>query len=230
MSETRVYKTYMCLICGFIYDEAAGLAGRGHRRRNQMGGCTGQLGMSGMRCAQGGFRADRSMMRCAYVDKETDNENTAHDVAGGRSAALARFLHQRARHAAAAQEGLSRTATSRWRSSATATRTTPPCSSSRTTGTPKPTSSATAYGHVALEVDDAYKACEAVKATRRQGHARSRPDEAWHHRHRVRGRPGRLQDRVHPARNATNRRLTRFCSRAFMRRAHARDRQQTAPA
>ena len=23
--ETRIYKTYMCLICGFIYDEAAGL-------------------------------------------------------------------------------------------------------------------------------------------------------------------------------------------------------------
>jgi rubredoxin len=29
MSETRVYKTYMCLICGFIYDEAAGLPEEG---------------------------------------------------------------------------------------------------------------------------------------------------------------------------------------------------------
>jgi rubredoxin len=29
MSEPRVYKTYMCLICGFIYDEAAGLPEEG---------------------------------------------------------------------------------------------------------------------------------------------------------------------------------------------------------
>ncbi len=27
--ETAVYKTYMCLICGFIYDEAAGLPEEG---------------------------------------------------------------------------------------------------------------------------------------------------------------------------------------------------------
>ena len=29
MNEARVYKTYMCLICGFIYDEAAGLPEEG---------------------------------------------------------------------------------------------------------------------------------------------------------------------------------------------------------
>jgi rubredoxin len=28
-ADTRVYKTYMCLICGFIYDEAAGLPEEG---------------------------------------------------------------------------------------------------------------------------------------------------------------------------------------------------------
>ncbi|HEY7743148.1 MAG TPA: rubredoxin [Burkholderiales bacterium] len=28
-TETRVYRTYMCLICGFIYDEAAGLPDEG---------------------------------------------------------------------------------------------------------------------------------------------------------------------------------------------------------
>ena len=27
--DTQVYKTYMCLICGFIYDEAAGLPEEG---------------------------------------------------------------------------------------------------------------------------------------------------------------------------------------------------------
>ncbi|MDP2706613.1 MAG: rubredoxin, partial [Burkholderiales bacterium] len=27
--DATVYKTYMCLICGFIYDEAAGLPGEG---------------------------------------------------------------------------------------------------------------------------------------------------------------------------------------------------------
>ena len=29
MTETRVFKTYMCLICGFIYDEATGLPEEG---------------------------------------------------------------------------------------------------------------------------------------------------------------------------------------------------------
>jgi len=28
-SDTKVFKTYMCLICGFIYDEAAGLPDEG---------------------------------------------------------------------------------------------------------------------------------------------------------------------------------------------------------
>ena len=28
-TETQVYKTYMCLICGFVYDEAAGLPEEG---------------------------------------------------------------------------------------------------------------------------------------------------------------------------------------------------------
>ena len=28
-AETQVFKTYMCLICGFIYDEAAGLPDEG---------------------------------------------------------------------------------------------------------------------------------------------------------------------------------------------------------
>ena len=27
--DTKVFKTYMCLICGFIYDEAAGLPEEG---------------------------------------------------------------------------------------------------------------------------------------------------------------------------------------------------------
>src|SRR5215467_4798119 len=29
MNDTRAYRTYMCLICGFIYDEAAGLPEEG---------------------------------------------------------------------------------------------------------------------------------------------------------------------------------------------------------
>ena len=28
-ADTKVYKTYMCLICGFIYDEAAGIPEEG---------------------------------------------------------------------------------------------------------------------------------------------------------------------------------------------------------
>ena len=28
-ADTKVFKTYMCLICGFIYDEAAGIPEEG---------------------------------------------------------------------------------------------------------------------------------------------------------------------------------------------------------
>ena len=58
-----------------------------------------------------------------------------------------------------------------------------------------------AFGHLALEVDDAYKACEQIKA---QGGkvTREAPDEARHDRDRVRRGSGRLQDRVHPEEGA----------------------------
>ena len=31
-ADTKVFKTYMCLICGFIYDEAAGCPTKASRR------------------------------------------------------------------------------------------------------------------------------------------------------------------------------------------------------
>ena len=37
------------------------------------------------------------------------------------------------------------------------------------------------FGHLAVAVPDAYKACEDVKTARRQGHARGGADEARHH-------------------------------------------------
>jgi len=55
------------------------------------------------------------------------------------------------------------------------------------------------YGHVALEVDDAYKACEEVKKRGGKVTTRGRPDEAWHHSDCLRRGSGRLQDRIHPA-------------------------------
>ena len=54
------------------------------------------------------------------------------------------------------------------------------------------------YGHIAVEVEDAYKACDEVKQARRQSDARGRPDEARHDSDRLRRRSRRLQDRVHP--------------------------------
>ena len=36
-------KTWMCLICGWIYDEAAGVPRVGYRSRDEMGGNTAQL-------------------------------------------------------------------------------------------------------------------------------------------------------------------------------------------
>ena len=57
----------------------------------------------------------------------------------------------------------------------------------------------TAYGHVALGVDDIYKTCADLKAKRRQRRARARPDEAWHHVHRVHRGSQRVQDRTDTA-------------------------------
>ena len=51
----HVFKTYMCLICGFIYDEAAGLAGRGHRAGTRWEDVPIELDLPGMRRAQGRF-------------------------------------------------------------------------------------------------------------------------------------------------------------------------------
>ena len=54
-----------------------------------------------------------------------------------------------------------------------------------------------AYGHIAIEVDDACAACERVKA--KGGKVVREPaDEARQHRHRLRRRPRRLQNRVYP--------------------------------
>ena len=59
------------------------------------------------------------------------------------------------------------------------------------------------YGHIAIEVDDAYQACEEVK--KRGGNVRvTRTDETWRHRDRFRGRPGWLQDRIHTEKNHLN--------------------------
>jgi len=56
------------------------------------------------------------------------------------------------------------------------------------------------YGDIAMEVDDAYAACEAAAAAAavgRQGAAPGRVDVARQHRHRLHRGPRRLPDRVH---------------------------------
>ena len=62
------------------------------------------------------------------------------------------------------------------------------------------------YGHVAIEVDDAAAACDAVRdeaPKRRQRHARGGAGQGRHDRHRVRAGPRRLQDRADRARART---------------------------
>jgi len=65
-----------------------------------------------------------------------------------------------------------------------------------------------AFGHLAVEVADAYAACDAVRAkggkvVREAGPMKhgTTVNEARHHRDCLCGRPGRLQDRVHPERH-----------------------------
>ena len=57
-----------------------------------------------------------------------------------------------------------------------------------------------AYGHVALAVADAAKACEEVKRRGGQGHARGRAGEGRHDGDRFRRGSRRLQDRAHRTR------------------------------
>ena len=47
MTENQVqYKTWMCLICGFVYDEAAGLPCRRHLAGHTMGRRADELDLS----------------------------------------------------------------------------------------------------------------------------------------------------------------------------------------
>ena len=51
--EALPFRTYMCLICGFIYDEAAGLPEEGIPAGTRWGRRASQLGVPRMRGAQG---------------------------------------------------------------------------------------------------------------------------------------------------------------------------------
>ncbi len=54
----------------------------------------------------------------------------------------------------------------------------------------------TGFGHIAIEVDDVYKAADEIKTAWRQNPARGRSDERRHHHHRLRRRPGWLSHRA----------------------------------
>ena len=56
-------KSYMCVICGFVYNEADGLPEEGIAPRNEMGGRPSELDMSRLRGAQGRFRDGRDLTR-----------------------------------------------------------------------------------------------------------------------------------------------------------------------
>jgi hypothetical protein len=60
------YQTWMCLTCGFIYDEAAGQPEEGIAPGTRWAGCTDQLDLSGMRCAQGRLRNGRNLKTMRY--------------------------------------------------------------------------------------------------------------------------------------------------------------------
>ena len=55
---TTAYRTWMCVVCGFIYDEAEGPAGRRHRAGHALGRRARHLDLPGLRRDQGRFRDD----------------------------------------------------------------------------------------------------------------------------------------------------------------------------
>ena len=57
------------------------------------------------------------------------------------------------------------------------------------------------YGHIAIEVDDAYAACDAASGQGRQGAAPGRADVARYDGDCLHRRSGRLPDRIHPEGN-----------------------------
>ena len=57
MSEVKPFQTWMCLICGWIYDEAAGLPDEGIAPGTRWAGHTAELDVSGMRGEERRFRS-----------------------------------------------------------------------------------------------------------------------------------------------------------------------------
>ena len=60
------YQTWMCLICGWIYDEEAGLPGRRHRPRDPLGRRADELDLPGMRRPERRLRDDRDL-KCREI-------------------------------------------------------------------------------------------------------------------------------------------------------------------
>ena len=46
-------KTYVCDVCGWVYDEAAGDPDNGIAPGTKFGRCTGRMGLPSLRCRQG---------------------------------------------------------------------------------------------------------------------------------------------------------------------------------
>ena len=140
-SPGNALKKYMCLICGFIYEEEFGLPGRGHPARDDLGQGAAELDLPGVRRAQGRFRDGRVLGEPA-CGRHSSRPCAPHDAPRRRPPAVDRLLHERARHEACCARPTAPSSATRSRSSATATSASTRCSSSPTTTASTATTSA----------------------------------------------------------------------------------------
>ena len=133
----------------------------------------------------------------ASVGAGTRFSHSAHDDPRVRSREIDRLLHAPLGHAACCAARTIPAASSRWPSSAMATKSSEAVIElTHNWGQKTPYEIGSGFGHLAIGVPDIYGTCDGARQGRRQDPAPARPDEAWRQRHRLRRGSRRLQDRI----------------------------------
>ena len=158
-------KKYMCLICGFIYDEAVGAPDEGIPAGHPLGRRAAELDVSRMRRAQGRLRDDR-VLACqpTFRSAEPDSMRILHTMlrVGDLERSIAfyttvlgmRLLRRTERPEQTLHAGIRRLRRRARRRRARA----------HVQPWRRPLRHGTAYGHIAIEVPDATAVCDSVRA------------------------------------------------------------------